>query len=59
MHGIAPECVGRNRQTAREDTTVGAQPSRSQGHAVPARQLTRYRNEYELLRFDCAGVVKG
>jgi serine/threonine protein kinase len=32
---------------------------RSQGHAVSARQLTRYRNEYELLRsLDCAGVVK-
>jgi predicted ATPase/signal transduction histidine kinase/tRNA A-37 threonylcarbamoyl transferase component Bud32 len=32
---------------------------RSQGHAVSARQLTRYRNEYELLRsLDCPGVVK-
>ena len=32
---------------------------RSQGHAVTARQLTRYRNEYELLRsLDCPGVVK-
>jgi predicted ATPase/C4-dicarboxylate-specific signal transduction histidine kinase len=32
---------------------------RSQGQAVSARQLTRYRNEYELLRsLDCPGVVK-
>ena len=32
---------------------------RSQGHSVSARQLTRYRNEYELLRsLDCHGVVK-
>ena len=32
---------------------------RSQGHSVSARQLTRYRNEYELLRsLDCRGVVK-
>ncbi|HVJ30014.1 MAG TPA: serine/threonine-protein kinase PknK, partial [Gammaproteobacteria bacterium] len=32
---------------------------RSQGHSVPVRQLTRYRNEYELLRsLDCRGVVK-
>ena len=32
---------------------------RSHGHAVSARQLTRYRNEYELLRLlDCHGVVK-
>ena len=32
---------------------------RSQGQSVSARQLTRYRNEYELLRsLDCPGVVK-
>ena len=32
---------------------------RSQGHAVTARQLTRYRNEYELLKsLECPGVVK-
>ena len=32
---------------------------RSQGHSVSVRQLTRYRNEYELLRsLDCRGVVK-
>ena len=32
---------------------------RSQGYSVSARQLTRYRNEYELLRsLDCHGVVK-
>src|SRR6185503_16862971 len=32
---------------------------RSQGHGVPARQLTRYRNEYDLLRLlECPGVVK-
>src|SRR5688572_28335671 len=32
---------------------------RSQGHSVSVRQLTRYRNEYELLRsIDCRGVVK-
>ena len=32
---------------------------RSQGQAVTARQLTRYRNEFELLRsLDYAGIVK-
>ena len=32
---------------------------RSQGYSVSVRQLTRYRNEYELLRsLDCRGVVK-
>ena len=32
---------------------------RSHGQSASARQLTRYRNEYELLRLlDCAGVVK-
>ena len=32
---------------------------RSLGHSVSVRQLTRYRNEYELLRsLDCRGVVK-
>src|SRR5688500_17056755 len=32
---------------------------RSQGHSVSVRQLTRYRNEYELQRsIDCRGVVK-
>ena len=32
---------------------------RSQGQSASARQLTRYRNEYELLRLlDCPGVVK-
>jgi histidine kinase len=32
---------------------------RTKGHSVSARQLTRYRNEYELLRsLDCRGVVR-
>jgi tRNA A-37 threonylcarbamoyl transferase component Bud32 len=32
---------------------------RPQGHAASLRQLTRYRNEFELLRsLDCRGVVK-
>jgi len=32
---------------------------RSQGHSVSVRQLTRYRNEYELLRsLDCRGIAK-
>jgi predicted ATPase/C4-dicarboxylate-specific signal transduction histidine kinase/tRNA A-37 threonylcarbamoyl transferase component Bud32 len=32
---------------------------RSQSHPVSARQLTRYRNEFELLRsLECPGVVK-
>jgi predicted ATPase len=38
---------------------VGVVVKRSQGHSVPARQLTRYRNEHDLLRLlDCPGVVK-
>ena len=38
---------------------AGVVIKRSQGHSVSVRQLTRYRNEYELLRsLDCRGVVK-
>jgi predicted ATPase/predicted signal transduction protein with EAL and GGDEF domain/tRNA A-37 threonylcarbamoyl transferase component Bud32 len=38
---------------------AGVVIKRSQGNSVSVRQLTRYRNEYELLRsIDCRGVVK-
>jgi predicted ATPase/signal transduction histidine kinase len=56
IHDSSASAVYRAR---RSSDGVQVVVKRSQGHSVPARQLTRYRNEYDLLRLlDCAGVVK-
>ncbi len=56
IHESSGAIVYRARRTS---DGVGVVIKRSQGHSVSIRQLTRYRNEYELLRsLDCRGVVK-
>ncbi len=56
VHDSSASSVHRARRLADGECVV---IKRSQGHSVSARQLTRYRNEYELLRsLECPGVVK-
>jgi predicted ATPase/signal transduction histidine kinase/tRNA A-37 threonylcarbamoyl transferase component Bud32 len=56
IHDSSASSVFRARRLADGECVV---IKRSQGHSVSARQLTRYRNEYELLRsLECPGVVK-
>jgi len=56
LHDSSASAVYRARRSSDGQPVV---IKRSQGHSVPTRQLTRYRNEYDLLRsLDCPGVVK-
>jgi predicted ATPase/signal transduction histidine kinase/tRNA A-37 threonylcarbamoyl transferase component Bud32 len=56
IHESSAAAVHRARRT-NDGTCVVIK--RSQGQSATARQLTRYRNEYELLRsLECPGVVK-
>jgi serine/threonine protein kinase len=56
IHESSVSSVYRARRTS-DGASVAIK--RSQSHPVSARQLTRYRNEFELLRsLACPGVVK-
>ncbi len=56
IHESSAATVHRARRTSDGACVV---IKRSQGQTASVRQLTRYRNEYELLRLlDCPGVVK-
>ena len=56
IHDSSAASVHRARRTSDGACVV---IKRSQGQSASARQLTRYRNEYELLRLlDCPGIVK-
>src|SRR5688572_16777790 len=56
IHESSAAVVDRAQRLSDGARVVG---KRSQGHSASVRQLTRYRNEYELLRsINCRGVVK-